>query len=114
MLGDYHYLKDPQLLYFKPTNYKELYDDSISYSINQIVSYNNDFWVSNLQSPGSLIVNSNRIVTYARDSKYGFAVNSAVNTFTVGTRSGDVEVPKTTNNVSVFDRENTEFVNTFE
>jgi hypothetical protein len=114
VLGDYHYLKDPQLLYFKPTNYKELYDDSISYSINQIVSYNNDFWVSNLQSPGSLIVNSNRIVTYARDSKYGFAVNSAVNTFTVGTRSGDVEVPKTTNNVSVFDRENTEFVNTFE
>jgi hypothetical protein len=88
VLGDYHYLKDPQLLYFKPTNYKELYDDSISYAINQIVSYNNDYWVSNLQSPGSLVTNSNRIVTYARDSKYGFAVNSAVNTFTVGTRLG--------------------------
>ena len=86
--GDYHYVTDPKLLYFKPENYKELYINSINYEINDIVSYNNDFWIANLESPLSIDLDTSRIVTYGRTSKYGFIINDT--TVPVETRANGV------------------------
>lgn len=112
--GDYNYLTDPQLLYFKPVNYKGLYDDTRNYLIDEIVSYNSQYWIANLQSPASLFANTSRVVVYARDSKYGFALNNAQNTFTVGTRTGDIEVQKSTNEFIISNRLGNDLSNRFE
>lgn len=95
VIGDYHYIQDPKLLYFKPTNYKTLYDSNRQYNINEIVFYDNDFWIANLEAPGAIDVNSLRIVTYGRTSKYGYIIQEPVTGFTIGTRSGDVTTSAT-------------------
>lgn len=112
--GDYHYLTDPQLLYFKPENYKEIYNNEISYTINDIVAYNGDFWIANIQPPGNLLVNANRVVVYSRDVKYGYELNNALPTFTIGTRLGDIEIPKTTTGFDIENREGNQLSNQFE
>ena len=114
VIGDYHYVTDPKLLYFKPTNYKTLYDDTRQYDINEIVFYNNDYWLANLENPGSLIANVQRIVVYGRASKFGYVVPESSTSVTVGTRSGDVQIDSTGTSISVLNRLGNTVTNAFE
>lgn len=110
--GDYHYLSDPQLLYFKPLTYKELYDDARNYEIDEIVAYNNLYWIANLEDPGSILLNNNRLVTYGRQSKYGYITSGSTVPFE--TRSGTVNIPIVNNTIEIENRLGNTISNTFE
>lgn len=113
--GDYHYIKDPSLLYFKPTNYKTLYDGNRQYNINEIVFYQDEFWIANLENPGSISVNSLRVVTYGRTSKYGYILSEPITGFEVQTRSsGSVTVSATEAGFEILNRLDNQVLSIFE